>query len=483
MRFNVIFSILGDLMKFVGIIFLIPIVVAFVLNEPKESVPFLITAIVVFVFSFLLSSLKAEKKDIDNIKKTESLALVFITWLMFALICTIPYLFYDFNFTNAFFEGASGVTTTGATIMKDFSLYPRTLFFFRSLTQWFGGMGIVVLFIAVLPKIAVAGRQMFYAEIPAPIEDKATPRIRFTASWLWGIYFIFTLIETLVLMHLGLSPYDASVTAISTISTGGFSPYSDSILVFANSKVTICVLFFMFISGLNFILIYRMLRKKSLTSLFKSEEFKVYSGIIIFISLFLGISLFLNSNYALKPAFLHSLFEVVASITSTGFACVDYINWDVTSKVILFTAFFIGGCASSTSGGIKIVRWIFMWKYLKRELNKIVHSQAVYPIKIEGAPLAQDVISQMVAFLVFYFVLFAIAAFIITLLENNTTIALSASASAIANIGPGFGLIGPMGNYADLHSVTKWIVILLMIVGRLEIIPFLAILNKELWKK
>ena len=220
-----------------------------------------------------------------------------------------------------------------------------------------------------------------------------------------------------------------------------------------------------------------------MTSLFRSEEFKAYAGIITFIAIFLGISLCINSNYTPKTAFLNSFFEVIASVTSTGFACVIYIDWDVTSKVILFSAFFIGGCASSTSGGIKIIRWVFMWKYLKRELNKIVHSQGVYPIKIEGAPLAQDVISQMVAFLVFYFVLFALAAFIITLLENNTTIALSASASAIANIGPGFGVIGPMGNYADLHVITKWIVILLMIVGRLEIIPFLAILNKELWKK
>lgn len=482
MRYNLIFNIMGMIAKYIGIMFVIPVIVSFALGENNASIPFLITGVVSILTGFIFSLNKADKKDIDNIKKSESLTIVFFAWVLFGLICSIPYLFWDFSFTNALFEAISGVTTTGATSIQNFSNYPKTLFFFRSLTQWFGGMGIVVLFIAVLPKIAVAGRQMFYAEVPAPTEDKATPRIRYTASWLWGLYFAFTVVETLILHHLGLDWYNASTTSLSTTATGGFSSLYNSIGGYNNPSVTICVLVFMFIAGINYILIYRSLRNKNLKSFFKSEEFKAYFGITLFLSLFLSLSLFLNSHYEIKKALLNSFFETVATMTSTGFACDNYINWDATSKVILFIAFFTGGCATSTSGGIKIMRWVFIGKYLKRELNKIIHPQGVYPIKLEGNIVNNDIASQMIAFVVFYLVIFAIGAFLIMLIENNTTIALSASAASIGNIGPGFGAIGPMGDFCSLNIISKWIIILLMLIGRLEIIPFLAILNKDLWK-
>ncbi len=482
MRYNLILNILGMISKYIGLMFIIPVLCALCIKEQGEIYPFLYTGLGAILLGYLFSINKAQQKEIDNIKKSESLTIVFFAWVLFSLICTIPYLFHGFNFTNALFEATSGTTTTGGTILRDFSLYPRTLFFFRSLTQWFGGMGIVVLFIAVLPKISVAGRQMFYAEVPAPTEDKATPRIRFTASWLWGLYLAFTLIETAILKYLGLGFYDAGITSLSTISTGGFSPLPNSIIDFHSAKISFCILFFMFISGINYILIYRSLKSKRLTPFFKSEEFKAYFSIAFVLSLILGLSLIFNSGYNLKTAFLNSSFEIVATMTSTGFAIDNYINWDAASKVILFVAFFIGGCATSSSGGIKIVRWVFVGKYLKRELNKIIHPQGVYPIKLEGSAINNDVISQMIAFIVFYLVIFALGAFIIVLLENNTTLALSASASAIGNIGPGFSSIGPLDNFAHLHVVSKWVLILLMLIGRLEIIPFLAILNKDLWK-
>lgn len=482
MRYGLILNILGLISKYIGIMFIIPVVAALILGEAAEAIPFLTSAIIAVVIGFLFSCKKTCQKEIDNIKKSESLVTVFFAWIFFAFLCSIPYLFYDLSFTNAVFEAMSGVTTTGGTIIENFSLYPKTLFFFRSLTQWFGGMGIVVLFIAVLPKISVAGRQMFYAEIPAPTEDKATPRIRYTASWLWGIYLTLTVIEIIILRFCGLDLYDATITSLSTISTGGFSAQPNGIYDFCNHKISICVLIFMFIAGINYILIFRSLKGKKLTPIIKNEEFRVYIGIILFLSILLGFSLIFNSNYHFKTAFLNSSFQVLATLTSTGFAIDNYINWDATSKVILFVAFFIGGCATSTSGGIKIIRWIFMGKYLKRELNKIIHPQGVYPIKLENSPIAQDIASQMIAFIVFYLVIFALGAFLIVLIENNTTIALSASAAAIGNIGPAFGSIGPMDSFLHLNGLTKWILILLMLIGRLEIIPFLAILNKDLWK-
>lgn len=482
MRYNLILNILGLISKYIGIMFIIPVVAAFVLKEPSCSIPFIITGLIATALGFLFSIKKVQQKDIDNIKKSESLATVFFAWVFFALLCTIPYLFFKMTPINALFEATSGVTTTGGTTIQDFSIYPKTMFFFRSLTQWFGGMGIVVLFIAVLPKISVAGRQMFYSEMPAPTEDKATPRIRYTASWLWGIYLTLTILEIIILRFFGLDLYDSTLTSLSTIATGGFSALPGGIYDFQAPKISLCVLIFMFVAGINYILIYRSLKNKKITPIFRSEEFRMYLKIVVFVSVLLALSLIFNSNYAPKLAFLHSFFQVIATMTSTGFAADNYINWDATSKVILFLAFFTGGCATSTSGGIKIIRWIFIGKYVKRELNKIIHPQGVYPIKLEGSPVANDIVSQMIAFVVFYLLIFALGAFLIVLIENNTTIALSASAAAIGNIGPGFGAIGPMGSFCDLNILTKWILILLMLIGRLEIIPFLAILNKDLWK-
>ncbi len=482
MRYNLIFNILALMAKYIGVLFIIPIVCAVLLKEYDAIAPFLVTGIVSIIIGFLFSIKKIPQKEIDSIKKSESLGVVLFAWVLFAIICTIPYLFYNIDLTNAFFEATSGVTTTGATILDDFSLYPRSLFFFRSLTQWFGGMGIVVLFIAVLPKVAVAGRQMFYAEVPAPTEDKPTPRIRYTASWLWGIYFTLTLSEIMILKYLGLDFYEATITSLSTIATGGFLHMPNSIYDFHSSKIALCVLVFMFIAGINYILIYRGLKNKKITHIFKSEEFRGYLRIFLFISIFLALSLIINSKYPIKQAFLNSFFETISTMTTTGFALCNYIDWDITSKVILFLAFFTGGCATSTSGGIKVIRWIFMGKYLKRELNKIMHPNAVYPIKIEGSPISNDIISQMVAFLAFYFVVFALGAFLILLIEKNITVALSASAASIGNIGPAFGILGPMDSFSSLNNITKWILILLMMVGRLEIIPFLAIFNRDLWK-
>ena len=482
MRYGLIIGILGSISKYVGMMFIIPIVAAVILKEYNHILPFLVSLIIALILGFILSYNKLAQKEIDTIKKTEALTTVFFAWVLFTVICTIPYLFYDFSVTNAFFEAMSGTTTTGATIITDFSKYPKTLFFFRSLTQWFGGMGIVVLFIAVLPKIAVAGREMFFAEIPAPTEDKATPRIRYTASWLWGIYLAYTVVETVVLKLLNVDTYSAIITSLSTISTGGFSALSNSIQEFHDPKIAVCVLFFMFIAGINYLLVYRSLKDKKPAPVFKSEEFRAYLGIIIFTSILLTASLIINSNYPIKTAFLNSFFEVTSTMTSTGFAVDNYIKWDTTSKIILFIAFFTGGCATSTSGGIKIIRLVFVVKYLKRELNKILHSSAVYPIALEGSAVGRDIISQMIAFVIFYVVIFAIGAFLIVLIENNATLALSSGAAALGNIGPAYAMIGPMDNFDGLNIFTKWILILLMLIGRLEIIPFLAILNKDLWK-
>ena len=238
----------------------------------------------------------------------------------------------------------------------------------------------------------------------------------------------------------------------------------------------------MFIAGINYIIVYRSIKNKKPAPLFKSEELKIYLITTVTLSLLLAFSLVINSHYDILKALLNSSFEIVTTMTTTGFAIDNYIKWDTISKVILFLAFFTGGCAASTSGGIKIIRWVFIGKYLKRELNKIIHPQGVYPIKLEGSPIAADVASQMVAFLIFYFLIYAIGVLIILFIEHNGVVAFSSAASALGNVGPAYGIIGPMDSFSILHTPTRWVLILLMLIGRLEIIPFLAILNKDLWK-
>ena len=324
MRYSLICNILGMMSKYIGALFIIPMFCAFLLKEANAIIPFLVTGAIAVVLGWILTVKKVEQKEIDNIKKSESLATVFFAWILFALICTIPYLFYGMDITNAVFEATSGVTTTGASIMDDYSVYPKTLFFFRSLTQWFGGMGIVVLFIAVLPRISVAGRQMFYAEAPTPTEDKPTPRIRYTASWLWGIYFALTIIELIILKFLGLDFFEATITSLSTIATGGFSHMQNSIYDFHNPQISLCVFIFMFIAGINYILVYRGLKNKKITHIFKSEEFRGYFGITLALGLMLALSLFINSHYEIKRALLNGFFEITATMTSTGFAVDNY---------------------------------------------------------------------------------------------------------------------------------------------------------------
>ena len=425
---------------------------------------------------------KATEKDIDSIKKPEALSGVFFSWVFFAIVCAIPYLFYNIGVVDAIFESVSGITTTGATILQDYSIYPKTFFIYRAMTQWLGGMGIVVLFIAVLPKFAVAGRQMFSAESPGPVEEKVTPRIRHTASWLWGIYLGLTIVQIIILKFLGMDFYNALCTTLSTVSTGGLSPNPESIMGYHNQKVVIVVAFFMFLSGANFILQYKAFIQHKWDAFIKSEEFLAYLGVTVFFSITIALFLYSTQEGNFLNRLIDGAFQAISLMTSTGFASVDFIKWSPDAKIMLFAAMFAGGCAASTAGGIKMIRWIFLFKYIKREVAKIIHPNAVYPIRLEGRAISSDIGSQMMAFCVFYFFIFALSSFVVALLEKNPALALSGSITTLGNIGPGLSAkIGPMASFLNLCDTTKWIFIFNMLIGRLELIPFLALLHKDMW--
>lgn len=465
-----------------SLILLLPIVVALFYHETHAIFPFLITGIIAFMTSVTIRKIVKEIsqiKSINDIKKSEGLCVVTFSWIFAAILASIPYLFFGFSPIDSLFEATSGITTTGATILTHYD-YPHTLFFWRSFTQWLGGMGIIVLVIAILPQFAIAGRQMFFAEAPGPTEDKFTPRIKNTAAALWKVYAGFTVLGIILFKLNGMGGFDSVCNTLSAISGGGLSPNSNSFIGQPKTILWIAV-FIMFIAGTNFNLQYKALSKFNPLILFSNEEYKTYFKAVLTIGILLSISLFFNLHYNLADSIIHAFFNVTTLVSSTGYCSLDYAKWDYTSKILLFIIMLLGSCASSAGGGLKVVRWLLIFKIMKTEMIKILHPKAVCNIKIGNYSVPKEVLDQTLMFVAFYFAILAISALLIAVLEQNTTIGLTGAVSALGNIGPGFGSIGPMGNFASLNTATKCIIIFDMLIGRLELIPFLVLFQKDFW--
>ena len=469
-------------MMYFSLMLLMPICVAVYYKEYNAILPFLASSVAALLISFLIKKLVhgvSQIKSINDIRKSEGLTVVTFAWFFAALFAGIPYLFFDITPTNAMFEAISGITATGATSFTHFN-YPHALFFWRSFTQWLGGMGIIVLFIAILPQFAIAGRQLFFAEAPGPTEEKFTPRIKSTASALWKVYAGLTVLEIILLKVSGMSGFSAVCHSFSSVSGGGFSPEASSISGYSHSIMWIIV-FFMFFAGASFNLQYKAWSKFNPLLLFKNEEFKTYFSVVAVIGLLLAFSLFANMHYSIDDSFTHSFFNVVSLVSSTGFCSVDYAGWDYVSKILLFSVMLFGSCASSAGGGLKVVRWLLIYKIMKSEMMKILHPKAVYNIKIGNYSVSKDILYQTLMFVSFYFAFVVLSVFLIGMIEKNTTIAVVGSVAAVGNIGPGLGAIGPMSNFADLQIGTKIILMIDMLAGRLELIPFLVLFQKDLW--
>lgn len=484
MRLNYIINALSIILKDIGWVSFLPIFVALIYKDYSSFLPFVVAGIVALLLGVVLNRFGKASSSLDSlndIKRSEALMIVSLTWIVFGLIAAIPYLFYGFSPINALFEGTSGITATGATIFTRYD-YPHALLFWRSFTQWLGGMGIIVLFVAILPQFAVAGRQMFFAEAPGPTEDKFTPRVKNTASALWIIYAGFTVACAIALWLAGMNPFDAVCNAFSTLSAGGFSPHEHSISGYGSNVINWIIIVFMFLSGTSFVLQSRVLTRRKLSLFWKSEEFKFYSLAIFILALSIGLILFVQQHYSVFHALTASLYQVLSLVTSTGSASEDFQLWCFDAKILLFLTMFVSSCSGSAGGGIKITRWILIFKYIKNELYKILHPKAVLTIKIDNRVVAPDVIRQTIFFVLAFFGLWAITVFALTIIEQNFVLGLTASISAIGDIGPGIGdVVGPMGNYDTLKPLSKIIIIFDMYIGRLEIIPFLVLFHKDFW--
>ncbi|WP_178917605.1 TrkH family potassium uptake protein [Natronomonas gomsonensis] len=503
MRFRVhwrtSFSLVGSVVKYLAAAMLIPLVVAVIYGED----------IWVFAVSILITvsvGLALERLDRDpEVNAPEALALVTFSWLAVAGIGAVPYLLAGYGTSstlampvNALFESMSGFTTTGATVMGEISFeqHSHALLMWRQLTQWLGGMGIIVLMIAILPELAVNGAQLMQSEAPGPELQKLTPRIAETARALWLVYLGFTVVYVLLLygLHLAnLAPnmtfYNAVAHGFTTLPTGGFSPEADSIAAFS-AAVQWVVIPFMFVAGVNFALFWHVL-KGEIDELTGNPEFRWYAGSIAAVTavltalLFSGTAPVLDLGGATEGVAENSLrqatFQVVSLLNSTGYATSDFAQWDSNAQMVLLFAMFIGGSAGSTGGGVKVVRWLVVIKSIRRELYKTARPSIVEPIRLGGNVVDEDAVRGVVSFTLLYLLLFGVATVVISLdahrigYDITTLEALSASIATLGNIGPGFGSLGPFGSYLEFPRSSKLLMVVLMWVGRLEIVPVLAL--------
>lgn len=481
MRIKTIANAIGLVLLGLGVIILTPIIVALAEGNYASIVPFLVASGLALAAGVACQWQGGWGHNFDTVTRTEGFLIVTLSWIVTAAVGAIPYIFFGLSPLDAYFESVSGFTTTGATILIDFSKYPRDFFFWRSLSQWLGGMGIIVLFVAILPQFAVAGRRMFFAEAPGPTEDKFTPRVTQTAKALWLIYLLLTIAEVSLLVLADMPFYDAVCNSLSTMAAGGFSPHPQSIMGYGNHAATWIITVFMFLAGGNFALQYRAMIQLKPNALLRSEEFRLYLAIVLTMTAILVVFLNLQEGMSLVAGLRESLFQIVSIITTTGFSSSDFALWQVPAQALLISVMLVGGCAGSAGGGIKVVRVLFVGKYLFREVAQVLHPQAILPVKIDRARVPDDIQRQIIGFFLFYVMLLVSSGFLVTIIEGDAGIGFIGTAATIGNIGPGLGEIGPMGTFGQLSWLTKAIFIVNMIVGRLELIPFLAMLHPDFW--
>jgi trk system potassium uptake protein TrkH len=500
-------GLVGTVLKYIAVAMVVPLVVAAIYRED----------VWVFVLSIAITGaigLAIERIDPDpDLGPSEALLFVAVSWFAVALAGTIPYLLAGYGSPsalshpiNALFESMSGFTTTGATVMGEISTdrHSHAIMLWRQLTQWLGGMGIIVLMVAILPELAVNGAQLMKTEAPGPDLQKLTPRIAETARVLWLVYFGFTALLAVLLyaLHLGgfapnMSAYNAIAHAFSTLPTGGFSPESNSIAAFS-AVVQWAIIPFMVVAGTNFALFWHLL-EGDVRTLLDDVEFRAYAGALAVLTAVLAALLYgggappqeLGGTTAgnAENALLQAAFQIGSLLNSTGFATSDFAQWDPAAQTLLLFAMFIGGSAGSTGGGIKVIRWLVIIKAVRRELFRTARPSAVKPIRLGGYVVDEDVVRGIMAFTLLYFVLFGVATvfFVVDSLrvgyELSTLEAVGAAIATLGNIGPGFGSLGPFGSYAAFPPETKLVMIFLMWIGRLEIVPVLAVFTGAFWKR
>ena len=449
--------------------------------------------ITLFVGTLLMFSTRGHSKEV---KIREGYIIVTFGWIFMALSGALPYVISESipRFTNAFFETMSGYTTTGASILNDIEAIPKGILFWRSLTHWIGGMGIIVLAIAILPLLGIGGMQLFSAESPGPSADKLKPRITDTAKRLWLIYVSYTLAETILLWVAGMTFFDAINHAFSTLSTGGFSTKNASIAYWNdNPAIQYIIIVFMFLAGSNFVLSYFAFKGK-ISRVIHDDEFKWYFFFIGGFTLISALIVYFQADVSIssidhpmvmgqgESAFRHSLFQVLTVITTTGFVSADFTMWTPFLTIFYFGLFFLGGSAGSTAGGVKVMRHLIMIRNGLIEFKRTLHPNAILPVRFNGKSISKEIVFNILGFFILYMLAFIIGAVGLAALGLDFETAIGGAASSLGNIGPAFGALSPVNNFDMLPDFGKWWCTFLMLIGRLELFTVLIILTPFFWR-
>ena len=493
LNIRIILHLMGLLLLVNGGFILLSSVVSFVYKDGVGLQMVYAGVVVLLVGLVTMFTTKNHKKEI---KKREGYLIVTLGWIIMSLTGTMPYLFTGAipGFTNAFFETMSGYTTTGASILTDVEIIPKGVLFWRSVTHWIGGMGIIVLAIAILPLLGIGGMQLFAAEAPGPGGDKLHPRITDTAKRLWMIYVGYTVAETILLKVAGMSFFDAVNHSLSTLSTGGFSTKNDSIAHWNHKPVIqYIIMIFMFLAGTNFVLSYFAFKAK-FRKIFRDEEFKLYGLLILGLTIIASLVIYFQADPltstvnhpmvlgSFESAFRHGFFQVLAIVTTTGFVTADFIAWTPFLTIFFFGLMFLGGSSGSTSGGVKVVRHLIMIKNGILEFKRTLHPNAVLPVRYNNKAIPQPIVFNILAFFILYMLSFIVGVLVFSWLGLDFQTSLGGAASTLGNVGPALGDLGPVQNYSELPVAAKWWSTFLMLIGRLELFTVLILFTPFFWR-
>lgn len=476
-----IIRILGVILFTEGFFMLLAVPVSLIYGENDYSL-FLLSA-AISICAGLAAYLPVRKSE-PSLNRRDGYLIVTGAWVLFSLFGTLPFLLTGSiaNFTDAFFETISGFTTTGASILNNIEELSHGILFWRSLIQWLGGMGIILLTLLLLPFLGIGGVQLFSAEVPSPTLDKLHPHIKDTAKRLWLIYLVFTLTETLLLWAGDMDLYDAICHSLTTMATGGYSTKQASIAYWNSPYIQYVITLFMFLAGTNFTLAYFGMHGQ-FRKIWKNEEFKWYLGFAIGFTLLVTLGLIFTGGGGLEPAFRNAVFQVVSILTTTGYVTADYMLWAPWLIVIIFMLMFFGGSAGSTGGGPKIMRVVVMLKNSTQELKRMVHPNAMIPVRLNKRAVEEPVVNSVLAFMAFYGIIAVIAMGVMSALGNDLDTSIGAVAATLGNIGPGIGNVGPSLNFSEIHVAGKWFLSFLMLVGRLELFTVLVLFSPTFWRR
>jgi trk/ktr system potassium uptake protein len=486
-------SLVGSVIKYLSLAMLVPAAFAIGYSEPVW--PFVAAGLIVGGLGWLLERVPGSREAVGV---REGFLVVSLTWLFAAAVGALPYVLSGEDQLaspiDAYFEGMSGFTTTGATILTDVEALPHSLLMWRQLTQWLGGMGIIVLALAVLPRLRVGGRQLLEHELPGPEFDQLTARIRDTARRLWALYVVLSLAMVATLIALAwtglderMSPFEALAHTLSTLPTGGFSTEARGVEAFGAASQWVMA-GFMTLAGMNFALLFRALVRRHPGPLVRDEEFRLYVTLLLLASFVVVVELWSEGVLRGEEAIRHGVFQVVSIMTTTGAASADFNLWPLFGAIVLTAVMFFGGSAGSTSGSVKVVRHLLIGRILRRELDQTVHPEVVSRVRLNGVPVDERTLRAISGFVLLYVGVFALGALALVAdgaridLDLRLIEAVGAAATTLGNVGPAFGFAGPMGSFDPFSNVSKVVMIVLMWLGRLEIIPVAVLLSRHYWR-